>query len=401
MAGAKTIDVQSSQGTAPVVAGLVGFVLGQLVGDKAVTVAKGVLQILIALHILDGSDYQRDTIAEAALFVILVIAAFSVALAMKDTWGRELRLAAFWGIFAALFVIVEYSLPVTTNSVNLAVEQPLYFLGWVIGLWLVPLGFLPNRRGATWTERVVRRYEILVVVAVMTVVGLVLGVVVEGVVGLAGENIGERVVGRNDKMCWDCAERFWVARPVGINAICGPVVVVAFANVWWRRLEWPGRVWMWTLRVTAIAAGYAGLWGAWVYDGEAVVGALGRFAGFGALPVIGVAAVVGAYALARKDGDGELGWPVGKEFWWLLPGFFGIACGANAMVGLTEIGGQEGGEKVALVMAHAANGMVLGWMLIVTKTLFRWVQGAGGKAAGEGDVVNGSGGTVGGGHVAG
>ncbi len=359
-------------GTAPMVAGLAGFVVGQLVGDKAVTLARGALRLLIRVDFLDAGAYERDTVAEAALFVILIMAAVGAALGIVRTWGRELRLAVFWGIFAALFVIVEYSLPVTASDTKLAVGQPLYFWIWAVGLWLVPLGLLPHAPGVALVDRITKRYDMLVAAAGMTVVGLLVGVLSEKMVGVAGWFID----GPGGGVCWNCKERFWVARPVGVNAICGPLVVVALANVWCRELEWKRlRGWTWTAGVTTLAAGYSGLWGVFLYSVESPVSWLGRFVVFAGLPMVGVVCVVFAYTVTQQKGERgkEPGWPVSGKFWWLLPMAFSVGCGANAWIGLALIGGPEGWPLVA---AHMVNGAVLGGSFMVTKVFFAWAEQA-------------------------
>ena len=337
-------------GTRRLVGALVGFLLGQLAGDKAVTIARVVLAIF-AREQLD----LRHRVAEASLFVILVVTGVSAAvglLAVRRRWvyAEAFLLAVFVGVFTAALVVVDYSLPVATKNSDLLVGQPLYFLGWILGLWFLPSLALPNPDG-TLEGRVLRGLGALAVVAPMTIIGLVTGFVAE---------IG-----------WGSSEKFWIAKPLGINAICGSLVVVACANIWWRGLEWSARrSWAWTVGITVVASAYAGLWGLRLYEPNASAD-WRHFLGFGALPVVGVAAVYLAYAMTRRvAGAAAVGWPVSKWFWLLLPITFALTCSANAVVGLAPIEEYEGRRLVVLAWAHGINGAVMGVSLAATLGLF-------------------------------
>ena len=337
-------------GTRRFVGALVGFLLGQLAGDKAVTVARVVLWWFAEEQLT-----ARHRVAEASLFVILVVTGASaavglVAIRRKWVYAEAFLLSVFVGVFTAVLVIIDYSLPVATHVSDLRVGQPLYFLGWVFGLWFLPSLVLPNP-GGTLEGRVLRGFGALAVVAPMTIIGLATGFVLEA--------------------RWGSSQGFWIAKPLGMNAICGSLVVVAFANIWWRGLEWSTRrSRAWPIGVTTLASAYSGLWGLYFYEPGAPV-EWRYFFGFCTLPVVGVLAVYVAYALTRREARMlAVGWPVSGWFWLLLPVTFASMCGVNAVVALACIEMYEGQQLVVLAWVHSISGVVMGVSLVATVGLF-------------------------------
>ena len=347
-------------------AGFVAFVVGQLVGDKAVTVAKGILWVIDRKQL-----HNPDEVANATLLVIVILAAVSgvaggvLAVWKKWVYAEALGLAVVVGLVTAAFVILDYGLAATTDGSGLVAGQASYFLFWVIGLWLLPAVVLPKHNRST-EGKVLVGYGMFTVVAGMTLVGVASGIILELAVCKAEQWwIPEQAIS------WCSYERRWVARPVSINAICGALVVVACAPMWWHESKWSTRTaWTWTVAATAMAATYSGLWGAYLYRA-------GRFAewrhadNFGALPVAGVLAVVLVYAATRgESGAVAVGWSVTRWFWRLLPLAFAVICAINAMILLAPIEKYEGEQWWILAVMHGFNGLVIGWSLMLTVRLF-------------------------------
>lgn len=346
---------------------VVGFAVGQLVGDKAVIVAKGILWVFARPWLQDGRR-----VAEGSLLVILGVALVSAVLggwlAVRKKWeyADALLVGTVVGVVTAVFVIVDYGVE---GSVQRA-GQAAYFLWWVVGLWLLPamlLLLLPNR-GWAGDRKVLVGYGMLAVAAAMTGIGLASGFVVELVVGCMG-----RWLAPDLGIDWGSVEKLWVSRPVSMNAIFGSLIIVACAPMWWRGLEWSRRrTWVWLCAFTVGAAAHAGLWGAYLYRA-------GRHGGweladnFGMLPVVGVLGVLLVYAVTREETKACcVGWAVSKRLWWpLLLGAFGVICAAYAVSCLAPIEQQyEGQRRWVLGVMHGLNGVAIGMGVVATKGVF-------------------------------
>ena len=330
--------------------------LAGIAGDNAVRIARAILLIIRP----EWLDHQRR-VMEVSLIVILVATALSVVIAAHAIRRRWVHVetfvvAAFVGVFTAFFVVIDY-------SVLIGPGQPLYFFGWVLGLWFFPALFLPNPDG-TLGGQMGRAFGLFAVAAPMTVIGLATGVIVEQGVSALGQWTFP-----THELYWSRIERFWIAKPVGVNAIGCTLAVVACANRWWPGLQWSKkRARTWTGAVTVAAAVYAGLWGPYLY------GTSGFWAivGFGALPVMGVTAVCLAYAATReRTRAAPVGWGVSKHFWWLLPTALLVAFALSAAFGLVRVEDDKGPRAAVLVLAHGLNGVVMGASLAATGSVFR------------------------------
>ena len=266
-------------------------------------------------------------------------------------------------------MIVDYALTVEGKDDAFRISQALYYYGWCIGLWFLPALVLPNP-GGTVEGKVLRGYGMLAVAGTMTIIGITGGLVIEGLVKTVGLHWFA-----DWGLAWDNPEKLWVARPFGMNAVCGSLVVVATATMWWRGLRWPRRcAWIWTVGITATACVYAGLWGLAFYRGGDECTGWCHFGEFGALPAIGVLAVALVYVASQQKGDeSSVGWEVTSGFWRLLPAVFAISCGLNAAVWLAPIEGYNGGERWVLASVHFVNGGFLGGSLLATVGLFRLI----------------------------
>ena len=335
-------------------------ILAGLGGNYAVTVAR----FLLSMVKPDWVDEERRVI-EASLIVVLVATALCVTVAahaIRRRWvhGETFVVAALVGVVAAFFAVIDL-------SVSVGPGQPLYFFGWIIGLWFLPGLILPNPDG-TLGGRIGRAFGLLAVTAPMTVIGLVTGFIME-----RGVNAFGKWMLPSQGLYWDAVDRFWIAKPIGINAVGCAVVAVACANMWWPGLRWSrGRAGMWTVAVTAAAAVYAGLWGPYLY-GQSEARWWVEFVGFGVLPVVGVVAVCLAYAATRRVGDVAVGWAVSKHFWWLLPTALMCAFALNAAFGLARIEKDVGMRLVVLIVAHGFNGAAIGGSLAATVCVLRLI----------------------------
>ena len=288
---------------------------------------------------------------------------------MRRAWltVEQVVLAVVVAVLSAIVTVFEFSLP-PTSSRGAPLTQAVYFCGWFALLWLAPLLFLPNPEGGA--ARIRRSCGILVVAVPMAVLGLLIGFLFQESTMWVG-----RTVFSWTSVDWSNSEDLWIARPQAVNAICGSYVVVAFASIWWRGLGWTRlRSYTWVLGSVAVATVYSGWWG-WFFYKPKVATQLASAFSFGALPVAGAIAVVLAYAIARDgSNDAAIGWPVSRRFWWWLPAAFASVLVVNAWVVLAPLDGVQGSQRVALVVAHAVNGAILGWSLLVTRFCFRWVE---------------------------
>ena len=338
-----------------------GLVLGQLAGSNSVTIAKVIL-------FWNNGRYTRDGVAEASLHVIFFLASAGAclgAVAAMRGWikfEQILTSTAIAGI-VALLTIVDYSLPLPEGDVQLPFWEMLYYLGWIIGLWFAPLFVLPGHDG-DFLVRVRRGCALLVVAAGMSMAGVVVG----GSLELAAERVPDIRRWLEGPSYLSDPQRFWMARPVTVNAICGAYVGVAFASVWWRGL-WRSNVsaWMWTTGMSVFAIVYTGIYGAAFYA-EGKSGAPWRFfLGFGALPASVALTVVVTYKLTHlKNARDAVGWPVSIWFWRTLPVGLAVIFAVTALHGLAPLADYDGAEDTqrrVLVVAHAVNGVVMGLTL--------------------------------------
>ena len=346
---------------------LVGLVLGQVVGNNSVTIAK-------AFVIWRDQPYTREWVANVSLQVIFVLATLGAsfgAFAVRRKWAsfEQVVTSVAIAVVVALFAIVDHSLPTVKGDEQLPFEETAYYLGWVVALWFVPFVALPSPDGSFsgWLRR---GGGLLIVSATMTLACFVEGAVLE----LAGRRILE--AGRwleggsylNDPL------RFWMARPVTVNAICGTFIVVTFSGIWWRGL-WRTVPFahIWTVIVSTFSIAYTGLYG-WFFYAPGKSGAPWQFfLAFGALPATVTLTVLVAYGLTRRDNMKiPVGWPVSKWFWWLLPAGLGINFGLSALFGfapLAKLDGAAANQVIVLVVAHGINGFLLG----LTLRLMVWV----------------------------
>ena len=360
-------------------AAIVGLVLGQLVGNNSFTIAK----VLVYLR---DQPYTRLRIAEVSLEVAFVLAGVGAcfgAFATRRGWAsfEQVATSVFVAAVVVFFTIVDYSLPVVYGDEGLRFGEVVYYLGWIVGLWLAPFFLLPSPDG-TFAGCVRRGGGVLVVATAMGVAGLVVGGLVEGVASLVLESYGWLGGGSflND------SQRFWMARPITIDAICSTYIAVAFAGFWWRGL-WRSvhSASLWLAGMSGFAVLYAGVYG-WFFYADEETAATWRFVlAFGTLPAAAALNVLAAYRLTRrKQTEVMIGWPVSGRFWSLIPVGLAFSFGAIALLGLGPIARYEGAvdqEIVVLVVAHAGNGVALGLTLRIMTRAFKLIP------EGEGAVV--------------
>ncbi|MCY4555336.1 MAG: hypothetical protein OXF79_02920 [Chloroflexi bacterium] len=347
-------------------AAFVGLVLGQIAGSNSTTIAK----LYYFLH--GRGKYTSDEIVELSLIVILLLTALGVtlgAIAMKSERRRSTSLQGLTSTLVALVVIfmnsLDHSLPSAIESSpgtdSTWFWERVYWLVGVLGLWLG--GFSPLYMGR-YDDVVQRAYGLLVVAAPMTLVGLLGGYLVEGVVAGTACTSGQS---------------FWIARPYAVNAICGAYVGTAFANVWWPKLShstpW---VWGWTVVVSALTVVYTGSYGLFLYPWTETIQSWRSFGAFGAWPLIVTLTVLPAYKLTRREHRADVGWPVSIRFWLLLPVAFAISFAVVAwLMGYVLLARNHGPECARLALfigAHSVNGIMMGFTLLVMPLTIRCVR---------------------------
>lgn len=350
-------------------AALVGLVLGLLVGSHSVTFAK------VWWFLYDENKYTSERVAESSLHVIYIIASVGAcfgAWAVKRGWTNfeQVVTSVAVAVVVAGLSIVDHSLPPVVHAgTRLEFGETTYYLGWVLGLWLVPFVLLPRRNpgDAGWFHR---SGGFLCVTVAMGTVGLLVGLLVETLATVSNEAV-EQWLGQS--YIAD-VQRFWVARPITTNTICGSFVVVAFASIWLRGV-WPTRAgarW-WTLFTIALTAAYASVYGG-LYCADEPAASVRCALAFGALPLVIGAGVLVSYGLARRNEEvASIGWPVSELFWWLLPVSLAIGYGGIAILGLAPVAEYRAGSDGpiwVLVLAHAFNGASFGVALRATTYAF-------------------------------
>lgn len=340
-------------------AALVGLILGQLAGNHSVTLAK------LYVYLRDPSAYYSARIAEVSVQAIGILALGGLVFggwATKRGWAsfEQVVTSMVIATVVATFTILDQSLPVVSGDARLPLGETSYYLGWIFGLLFVP-ALLVTRPGAGFAEWIRRGGGLVVVAAATGLAGLAAGAAVEETATFILESL-------SGEFCLNDCQRFWMARPITINAICGMYVVVAFSVIWWQELYRSAmRTSLWVAGISVFAAVYSGIYGWFIYA-PAKAGAPWQFAAaFGAVPVVTVVVVFAAYRIGRRDSEiPAVGWPVSGLFWWLSP--LGLSVGFAACAGLgfgplAIQGGATGEQLVVLTAAHAINGFVFGLVL--------------------------------------
>lgn len=332
-----------------------GIVLGQLAGDKSVTLAR------VFRWILDKPPNEH-TIAEIALGLILIVAGGLIpalgwlTMRLGLVTKREVMLSIAAAMVALTFAVIEYSLPAVRPGGNVNL-QPLYFLGWIALLWFAPVVLLTKpAEYAEWSWR------LITVAAPAAILGFLAGLVVDYGVRFLGWAILP-----DGNLLWRDAGEFWIARPAGINAVASSFIVVAFPSIWWRDIKWStGTQWRHVLIVTIVVAVYAGLFG-WGFHDEGHE--VRRFLGFGLMPVGGISAM-GLVIVMRRGTIRRLSTTNSavsdRRFWCLLSICFAVCLSLVAFIGLAPLQGSGGARLLVLMTAHGVNGLILGGVLWAT-----------------------------------
>ena len=366
-------DTENSVGTgrARFTATLVGLFFGQLVGSNSITIAK-------VWVIWRCQPYTREWVAEVSLQVIFVLATLGVCLgafAVRRKWANfeQIVTSVSIAIIVALFAIVDHSLPIVKEGGQLPFWETAYYLGWVVGLWFLPFFLLPSL-DSSFSGWIRRGGGLLVVSTAMTLACFLVGAFLEHLTRQILENSGwyDGNSYLNDPL------RFWMARPITVNSVCGSYVTVAFVGIWWSGL-WRtiSSARIWNAAISTFAIIYTGVYG-WFFYAQDKTGAPWQFfLAFAAMPAGVTLTVLVAYGLTRRrDLDVSVGWPVLTWFWWLLPPGFAITFGLNALIGfapLAQLDGAATNQLVVLVVMHSINGIFLGLTLQLMSYITRLI----------------------------
>ena len=332
-------DLESKRFPAVVVA----LVFGQIAGDKSVTIAK------LFVFWFDKS-YCQEHVFETSLVVVFFITFIGVVFGVYTSnrgWTKyeEIVLSVIIAVFVALFSIIDQSLPEPSGGSKDLVEA-LYYLGWLVGLLLVPYFLMPNP-DRSFSGRIQRFVGLLAVTAVVSLVCWLTGAILVFVVEIAPILI---IVN-------------WGANPKGVDPIAGAFFVVAFLPIWWQDL--------WKCQQTASARVWIGvaIFLSIVYSG--VFPLISKcsnhlcnkfpweeFLSFCAYPAVVAAVVLLAFLCTRQGNSPKaVGWPVSNCFWWFLPPGLAIGFCLIAKLGLAPLVDDE---AHLLGAAHAINGILLG-----------------------------------------
>ena len=359
-------------------AALVGLVIGQIVGDNSITVAK------LFLYFWDGSSYEKWHVTQASLVVIFVVTCAGVtfgAFMAKRDWADDEQIvwSMVTAVFVALFAIIDQSLPEPVGDSQLPFIETIYYLGWAVGLWLVPVILLPNP-DRSFARRIRHAGGLMAVSAGIAVVCWFSGAVLIQVVRYALDHhplLLETLQNKNGNPA--DSRRFWLASPSTVNPICGAFFAVAFSPIWWHKLWHRERVKarLWIISFVAFTFVYAAVFGGILYaergcttGAEAYALCAWKFSlAFGAIPVVVTVTVLLAFRLTQVEPPNSIGWPVSGRFWWFLP--LGLAIGFAAvavLLGLAPLARLDGVSPTqigALTIAHTVNGALLGLVLRV------------------------------------
>lgn len=367
-------------------AALIGLLFGQLAGDKSVVVAR------TFLHFKYGTSYEQWQVNETTFLVLLLFLGASVAFGVfmeRRGWTNyeQIVISVFATVIAAFFVIVNQSLPQPgTDSESLPFKETIYYLGWLVGLWLVPTVLLPNPKPGV-TTRIQRSGRLIAVSVMMVGVCLVAGLfLVE--ISKSIHNLLCKIMQVNEAATLADPMKFWLASPSAVNPICGLFFVVAFSPIWWDGL-WQhtkiaqARLWIGSFVTCTIF--YAGVFGGVFYTQRGwakslvacdLASAWQFFVAFGAFPAVMAVSVLLAFWLTRKKGPNVVGWRVSRYFWWFLPPGLAIGFAMVALFGFAppvRLAGASWWQIVVLASAHTINGFLLGLMLRISVKLIAWL----------------------------
>ena len=362
-------------------AAVVGLALGYIIGEHSGTVAK------LVLYLSHNGSYESWRVAETSLVILIVSMGLAMYLGRRASErglarDEDIILTLVSGLIVALFAIINNSLPEPTVSSVSPLSTGLYLIGWAIGLWLMPMFFIPNPEKSyeLWLQRGLRLAALTVTISVVFLIsGLAVAEIFQSHLPERLENMF-----RSDSACIPCRDPldFWLIRPSIIHPILAPLLLVVLVPFWWEEL-WARkesslpRYW-WLCISLMVATTYAGLIGSPTYfideswtrdliDDSSI--AILRFAlVIGAFPIVGFTVVLFSYLAAKHVRSKTSG-----LFWWLLcPGFsFGFAI--IAVVGIAPIYrlAEASAEQLTMLyIGYGISGAVFGALLPV----FKWLK---------------------------
>lgn len=370
---------------------LVGLVIGQLAGDKSVVVAK------VFLYWKDGSAYKQWQVIEISLIMILLVLSvgvlFGIFMKIRGwTNYEQIVWSVVAAIVAAFFVIVEQSLPppVVDSESELweNIGKLIYYLGWLVGLLLVPIILLPNPKPG-FDSQIERGVGLLMVSVVMLIVCWFAGAVLIEIAKYVHNLLCEIMRVKEAANLAD-PMKFWLASPSAVNPICGLFFVVAFSPIWWEEL-WrytkSTKAWLWIGSFIAYTIIYAGIFGGVFYTARGwacflvacdLASAWQFFLAFGAFPAVVAVTVLLAFWLTRREKTpNAVGWRVSARFWWFLPPGLAIGFAMVALFGFGPLARSDGAswpQIIVLATAHAVNGALLGSILRISKPTSKWTM---------------------------
>ena len=362
-------------------AAAVGLALGYIIGEHSETVAK------LVLYLPHKGNYESWRVAETSLVILILSMGLAMYLGLRASKrdlvrDEDIILTLVTGLIVALFAIVNNSLPEPIESSGSPLSTGLYLIGWAIGLWLMPMFFIPNpeRSYELWLQRGLRLAAITVTTSV---VFLVFGLAVAEVFqSYLPDRMKNMILSQSG--CISCGDLldFWLIRPPIIYPILSTLLLVIFVPFWWKEL-WTekkassARYWWLYVSLTVVSV-YAGLIGSMTYFiDESWAGNLFANSSFamlhfalliGGFPIVGFAVVLVSY-LADKRIHGE----ETHLFWLLLFPGFALGFTIIAALGIAPIyrlAEASSDQLTMLFIAYAISGAVFGALLPV----FAWLR---------------------------
>ncbi len=362
-------------------AAVVGLALGYIIGEHSETVAK-----LILFFSRNGS-YESWRVAETSLVIMIIFIGLAMYFGRRASklglaTDEDIILTLVSGLIVALFAIVNNSLPEPTISSGSPLSTGVYLIGWAIGLWLMPMFFLPNpeRSYELWLQRGIRLAVLTVTISVIFLVsGLVIAEIFQSYLPELFPNVF-----RSDSPCVPCRDRldFWLIRPPIIHPILAALLLVILVPFWWEELwskkDSPLAKYWWLCGSLMTITVYAGLIGVPTYlvdefwarklVDDSPLSILPFVVLIGGFPIIGFTVVLISYLLSRHVRSNTSG-----MFWWFLSPGFALGFLIIAVVGVAPIYrlAEASTEQLAMMyMGYGISGAVFGALLPV----FKWLK---------------------------
>ncbi len=356
------------------IAVIVGFVIGEIAGERSEIVAR------LVLYLWSPHSLQEHAVFEARLVVLFLFAMISTWLGVRLVqrgWIelQEVVLGLVGAMLVAVFAVLDLVLPVAAPEDLAGNARYFYFIVWAVVLLIMPI-----LRGA-WRNSDERASDVegnfLAVICGSAAVAFVAGYVVRllplwlvhlapGLVPWLGVGSGSSF-GAGYFRSWED----WIVSPATLDPIACAVFVAMFAP-WLFARSWglsPGAGRLWAALYAAFAILFTGYYGSGIYLPDSGGWTKNLPAGDVSESLfIGFA----AYAFVFVLGSAAWLWKAPANAWLrhaALAGGIGVAFGLVSWAFLGSLivaAGASSGQRLLFALAHGVNGIVLGLLVSFT-----------------------------------